>query len=89
MPHRALGIDEIFRELAAWVVDTHPPTAVSLACCVKSFEEPALRALWKTQIELPTLIKTLPPECWELRPQNSSGGDGKIVCDSPQSMALD
>jgi len=82
MPHRALGIDEILREVAAWVVNTHPPTAVSLACCAKLFEEPALRALWETQKELPTLLKTLPPDCWESRPQSPSGESGEIVCDS-------
>ena len=85
MPHRALGIDEILREVAAWVVDTHPPTAVSLACCAKSFEEPALHALWETQTELPTLIKTLPPDCWKFLPQSPSRREGKIVCDLPRS----
>ena len=66
MPHRVLGIDEILREVASRVVDRDPPTAVSLACCTKSFEEPALRALWKTQTELTILIKTFPPDCWEV-----------------------
>jgi len=60
MPHCALGIDEILRELAARVVDTHRLTAVSPARCTKSFEEPALSALWKIQVKLPLLIKTLP-----------------------------
>ena len=79
MPHRALGIDEILREIIAWVVDAHPPTAVSLACCTKSFEEPALRALWKIQKELPNLIKALPPDCWEVRPRDTYGEEEEIV----------
>ena len=85
MSHRALGIDEILGEVAAWVVDTHTPTAVSLACCTKLFEEPALRALWNTPQELPSLIKVLPPDCWEVRPPNTPGGRPEIVCGSSQS----
>lgn len=89
MPHRALRIDEILREVAAWVVGTHPPTAVSLACCAKPFEEPALHALWETQKELLTLIKTLPPDCWKFLPPAPSREKGLIVRGSLQSMALD
>ena len=84
MPHQALRIDEILREVAARVVDTHPSTAVSLACCAKSFEEPALRALWETQKELPTFIQALPPNCWEIQPQVRPGTKPEIVCGSPQ-----
>ena len=69
MSHRALEVDDIVREIAAWVVDIHPPTAVSLACCAKSFEEPTLSVLWKIQ-ELPTLIKTLPSDSWKHWPAN-------------------
>ena len=66
MSHRALVVDEILREVTARVARMHPPAAVALACCSKFFEEPALSALWKIQDDLPTLIKTLPPDCWEL-----------------------
>lgn len=85
MFHQALGVDEILRAVTAWVVKICPPTAVALACCAKSFEEPALSALWKTQKELPTLIKTLPPDSWEFLPANPIEFEGKIVRDSPQS----
>jgi len=88
MPHRALGIDDILREVAARVVETHVPTAVSLACCTKSFEEPALRALWKIQKQLPTLIKTLPPDCWEVLPPNTPDGGLQIVCSSPRLISF-
>lgn len=77
MPHRVLGIDEILRDVAACVVDTHRPTAVSLACCTKSFEEPALHELWETQKEFSTLIKALPPDCWEILPRRRRQ---EIVC---------
>ena len=83
MPHWALAVDEILREVIAHVIHIHPPTAVSLACCAKSFEEPALSALWKTQRELPTLIQTLPPDSWDLIPAGRRSM-GTIVRDSPQ-----
>ena len=81
MPHRALAIDEIFREVIACVVDIHLPTVVAFACCAKSCEEPALSALWKIQDELTTLIKTLPPDTWELQPTNTGTAEKKIVRD--------
>jgi len=81
MSHRALAVDEILREVTAFVTDIHHPTAVSFACCAKSFEEPALSALWKTQDELPTLIKTLPPDSWDLAPNPRKR---EIVRGSPQ-----
>ena len=87
MTHRALAVDEILREVAAHVTDVHPSTAVSLACCARSFEEPALSALWKIQDELPTLVKTLPPDSWDFLPLDPSG-EKKIVRVSPRPMAL-
>ena len=82
MTHRTLAVDEILREIIDRVIDIHPPTAVSLACCAKSFEEPALSALWKTQKELPVLIRTLPPDSWDLRPKTIRSRRGVIVRDS-------
>ena len=84
MRHRALEVDEILREITTWAVAIHPSTAVALACCAKSFEEPALSALWRTRKGLPTLIKTLPPDSWETGLPNSDGGNGNIVRASPQ-----
>jgi len=83
MAHRALVVDEILREVTAHVIDTHPPTAVSLARCAKFFEEPALSALWKIQNELWILIKTLPPDSWDLRPTIPSTALVTIVRDTP------
>ena len=75
-------VDEILREVTAQVTDVDPPTAVSLACCAKLFEEPALSALWRIQNELPTLIQTLPPDTWEVQPANTAKGEEQIVRDS-------
>ena len=80
MPHRALMVDEILREVTARVAYTHSPTALSLACCAKFLEEPALSALWEYQQGLPTLIKTLPPDSWELQIGET---EDNIVRDSP------
>ena len=40
-------------------------TAVALACCCKSFEDPALDALWRTQDRLLPLLKSLPGDVWK------------------------
>lgn len=40
-------------------------TAVSLACCCRSFEDLVLHVLWKTQDHLITLLKCLPQDIWE------------------------
>lgn len=82
--HRALVVDEILREVTAWVARIHPPAAVALPCCAELFEEPALSVLWKIQDKLLTLIKTLPPDSWELQPMKIGESEEKIVCGSPQ-----
>jgi len=84
LPHRALAVDEILREVTAYVTDTRPPTAVALARCAKFLEEPVLSALWKIQNELPPLIRTLPPDSWELLPVDHPSDKPFIVCDPPQ-----
>ena len=81
MPHRAIVVDEILREVTAQVTETHPPTAVALACCAKFLEEPTLSALWKFQNFIPALIKTLPPDSWEL---HFGGVEDTIVRNLPQ-----
>ena len=39
-------------------------TAVAFACCRKSFEDPALDALWETQNKLLPLLKSFPKDVW-------------------------
>jgi len=81
--NRTLDFPDVLGEVTTRVTGLHRPTAVSLACCSKSFEEPALNALWKTQKEAMTLIKTLPPDTWILLAPDSRG-KRKIVRDLPQ-----
>ena len=64
--HPCLGVDEILRLLASELVASEAKaTAVALACCRKSFEEPALDALWETQDRLIPLLKCFPPDAWK------------------------
>ena len=63
--HSCLRVDEILRLLASELVESGAEvTAVSLACCCRSLEDPALDALWKTQDRLTPLLKCLPQEVW-------------------------
>lgn len=40
-------------------------TAVALACCCKTFEDPVLDALWETQERLLPLLEALPGDIWD------------------------
>ena len=61
--HPYLNVDEILRLLACELVDSEAKsTAVSLACCCKTFEDPVLDALWETQSKLFPLLKSLPAD---------------------------
>jgi hypothetical protein len=63
--HACLSVDEILRLIACKLVESEAKaTAVSLACCCKGFEDPALDALWETQ-DLFLLLKSLPEDVWE------------------------
>ena len=64
--HPCLCIDEILRPIAREVVASGwKETAVALACCCKSFEDPVLDVLWETQDGLAPLLETLPQDVWE------------------------
>ena len=58
MPHRIFEIDEILRAIVWHTRVISETTTVSLACCCKAFEEPALSPLWvqKSFHELPALL---------------------------------
>jgi len=40
-------------------------TAVALACCFKSFEDPLLDTLWEIQDRLTPLLNCFPQEVWK------------------------
>ena len=69
--HHCLSVDEILRRFACELVASNAKaTAVALACCCKTFEEPALDALWETQNRLTPLLKCFPRDVWEERDGN-------------------
>ena len=59
--HPCLYVDEIVRLIAHELVASKGHAAsVALACCCKSFEDPALDALWETNGRLSRLFKSFP-----------------------------
>jgi len=64
--HTCLNVDEIVRLIAHELVAfSGEGSAVGLACCCKSFEDPALDALWAIQWSLLPLLKSLPGDVWK------------------------
>lgn len=64
--HACLNIDEIVRLIALELVASERnATAVGLACCCKSFEDPVLDVLWATQDQLFPLLKSFPGDVWK------------------------
>jgi hypothetical protein len=65
--HPCLCVDEMVRLVAHEIVAAEQnETAVALACCCKSFEDPALDALWRTLSNFIGLLKILPGDVWGL-----------------------
>jgi len=63
--HPCLNVDEILRRIACELVESGGKgTAVALACCCKSFEDPVLDALWVEQGQLLPLLKSFPRDVW-------------------------
>ena len=64
--HACLNVDEILRPIAYELVGSDGNgSAVALACCCKSFEDPVLDALWVEQDRLLPLLKTFPRDVWK------------------------
>lgn len=64
--HPCLSVDEILSHFAHELVASEAKgTAVALACCYRSFEEPVLDALWEAQERLTPLLKCIPQDVWE------------------------
>lgn len=64
--HACLNVDEIVRLVASELVAYEEwTTAVALACCCKSLEDPVLDVLWETQDGLSELLKCLPEDVWD------------------------
>ena len=78
--HHCLNVDEIVRLIACELVASEGnATAASLACCRKSFEDPALDALWATQFDLFKLFRCFPGDVWN---------DGGCTVSAPTTCVL-
>ena len=84
--HTCLNVDEILRLIACELVASRGKgkvTAVALACCCKSLEDPMLDVLWVTQGRLLPLLKTFPEDVWNEGGYTECAND---VCLSPSLM---
>ena len=64
--HVCLNVDEILRPIAHELVASEGMgSAIALACCRKSFEEPVLDVLWVKQDRLLPLLKSFPGDVWD------------------------
>ena len=92
MAHRCWGLDEIVRAIAASLVsDKARASAVSLASCSKSLEEPALGEVWRNLSSLAPLVKCFPPEVWEVKDEklvSTIDGVGGVSCVSNRSPTV-
>lgn len=83
MAHRCWALDEIVRVIAAILVsDKARTSAVALASCSKSLEEPALGEVWRSLTGLVPLVKCFPPEVWEIKDEklaSTTTGSGEHV----------
>jgi hypothetical protein len=67
MVHRCWSVDEIVRAIAAnLVTDEAKASAVALASCSKSLEQPTLEEVWRCLPNLAPLVQCFPPEIWKL-----------------------
>ena len=63
--HLCFREEKIVRHIALHLVGAkQKASAVALACCCKSFEDPALDALWATEASFDNLQGVLPREVW-------------------------
>jgi hypothetical protein len=66
--HPCLNVDEIVRLIAHELVTSRGrPSAVRLACCCKSFEDPVLDTLWKTHDSPLPLLELFLGHVWDER----------------------
>ena len=64
--HACLRVDEITRLLACELIASEgKASAVALACCCRSLEEPVLDVIWGTQDRLYPLLVTFPASVWD------------------------
>lgn len=83
--HHALHTTEVISSIASYAywgrndydtpLDLRNVLALGLAC--RAFLEPALDQLWRSQLNVFNLIKTLPGDAWEVYEGDYRGSDGR------------
>jgi hypothetical protein len=85
--HRLLLVHDIPHLLACELVGSElKATAVSLACCCRTFEDPVLNVLWETQDQLTPLLKCLPQDAWKEGDYTSTFVSKTVVFDSLSAL---
>lgn len=70
--HECLQVDDIVRLIAEETVNLERPTAISLACTCRVFEDAVMGVLWGShQSDLVNLLRCFPSEVWEIRESDS------------------
>jgi hypothetical protein len=81
--HQVLCLDELVRNVSH-CADTSPKGSASLlafACCCKSLEGPVMDVLWHRQVDLRTILRTLPADSWTIT-------DGAFVREKLSSLII-
>jgi hypothetical protein len=71
--HKALLISEVVANVCSELVSEHlfdcqyPGTLSAFAATCRAISEPALDALWRTQLSLAPLLRCMAPDLWEGR----------------------
>jgi len=85
--HPCLSVDEILRPLARILVASEAKTTVAaLARCCKTFEEPMLDELWKTQDRLTPLLKCFPKGVWTEKGQTFVSPPTALIIPVPSRL---
>ena len=66
--HQLLRLDDLVRNIA-YCADRKiqgSASLLALACCCKSLEGPVMDILWQRQVDLSTILKTLPADSWSI-----------------------
>ena len=85
--HKCLEITDIVCLVAAEAVSSDRPSAISLACTCRAFEDAVMEILWGAhQTDLVNLLRCFPSEVWEIQESDSSG---KLYFVWDPSLSLD
>jgi len=88
--HPCLAVDEILRLLARILAASKAnTTAVALACCCKTFEEPMLDELWRTQDRLTPLLKCFPRYVWMEEGRTFVSSPMALIFPAPSSLIFE